>query len=220
MERTADTTPDPELADTPAAPEQVPEAKAQPSSKKRRRWVWPVAALVVGLLIGTAVGRSDPTKSDEYQALQSDLSAAEEQIDTAKGATTVAVSRATAAEGKVQAAEAAAKAAQDEAAARGAELDTREAALAAREQAVTATEQRIANTSIGEGTWTVGRDVEPGTYRTTTAVSGQCYWGIHRSGSNGSDIIDNDIVTGGFPTVTLREGQDFTNRDCGTFIKQ
>ncbi|PRY47965.1 hypothetical protein LY71_111144 [Geodermatophilus tzadiensis] len=92
--------------------------------------------------------------------------------------------------------------------------------MAAREQAVTALEQQIVATSITEGMWTVGRDIEPGTYRTAAAVSDDCYWGIYRSGSNGDDIIENDIVSGGFPTVTLREGQDFENNGCGTFVKQ
>ncbi len=72
-------------------------------------------------------------------------------------------------------------------------------------------------TTIDEGDWTVGVDIKPGTYRTTEPVSGDCYWGIYRAGSNQSDIIDNAIVTGGRPTVTLKKGQEFTNNGCGTF---
>ena len=104
--------------------------------------------------------------------------------------------------------------------ARAAALDQREKDVAAREEAVTATEQRVAATSIGNGIWTVGVDVEPGTYRVAKALSGYCYWGIYRSGSNGDDIIENDGPEGGFPTVTLSEGQDFVNNGCGTFVKQ
>ncbi|MDP9390110.1 MAG: hypothetical protein M3P89_01690 [Actinomycetota bacterium] len=89
-----------------------------------------------------------------------------------------------------------------------------------REQAVAAIEQRIVQTSIGEGIWTVGVDVEPGTYRTAQPITGYCYWAIHRSGTNGSDIIDNDGPTGGVPTVNLSAGQDFENSGCGTFVKQ
>ncbi len=72
-------------------------------------------------------------------------------------------------------------------------------------------------TTIDEGDWTVGVDIKPGTYRTTEPVSGDCYWGIYRAGSNQSDIIDNGIPTGGRPTVTLKKGQEFTNQGCGTF---
>ncbi|SOC46716.1 hypothetical protein SAMN05660748_0412 [Blastococcus aggregatus] len=99
-------------------------------------------------------------------------------------------------------------------------LEDREKAVSDREAAVTATEQQIARNSVEQGTWTVGRDIEPGTYRTKDAVIGQCYWEITAGGTNGSDIIDNDIVSGGFPTVSLSAGQVFTNSRCGTFVKQ
>ena len=85
---------------------------------------------------------------------------------------------------------------------------------------MTVTEEQIAARPVREGTWTVGVDIEPGTYRTESAVLVQCYWGIHRSGSDGSDIIDNDIGSGGFPTVALSLGQDFEISRCGTFVKQ
>jgi len=73
--------------------------------------------------------------------------------------------------------------------------------------------------AIKEGTWTVGRDIEPGTYTTTNEVAGECYWSITKSGTNGSDIIENDIVKGGKPTVTLSEGQDFKTSRCGGWTK-
>ena len=31
--------------------------------------------------------------------------------------------------------------------------------------------------------------------------------------------MDNDIVSGGKPTVTIKKGQDFTTNDCGTWAK-
>jgi len=73
--------------------------------------------------------------------------------------------------------------------------------------------------AIREGTWTVGRDIEPGTYTTTAEVASDCYWSITKSGTNGGDIIENDIVKGGKPTVTLREGQDFKTSRCGGWTK-
>lgn len=181
--------------DTATIAGQVPKRQGPP------KWVLLVAVGVASLAIGTATGvaiglaASDPTTSPEYQALkdQRDLSESQKFI----------------AEAKVQQVES-----------RAAELDQREAAVAAREAAVTTVEQQVAANSIEEGMWTVGVDVEPGTYRTAAAVSGDCYWAITRSGSNGSDIIDNDIVQGGFPTVTLEVGQDFENSRCGTFVRQ
>ena len=44
-----------------------------------------------------------------------------------------------------------------------------------------------------------------------------CYWSITRTGSNGDNIIANDIVAGGLPQVTLSRGQDFTTQGCGTW---
>jgi hypothetical protein len=73
-----------------------------------------------------------------------------------------------------------------------------------------------------EGIWTVGVDIEPGTYRTAEAITGTgyCYWAIYTSGTDGDDIIENDGPEGGCPTVTLSAGQDFENSGCGTFVKQ
>jgi hypothetical protein len=179
----------------------------------------PVAALAIGLLVGGGIGAAvvaattDPTQSEEYGALQDELDAAEKQVSTS--------------EREAQDAADSARQMEDEVARRDAELDKREqdlttqaAAVTAREKAVTAVETEIEANSIGQGTWTVGRDIAPGTYRTKEALTGECYWGIYRSGSNGSDIVDNDIPSGGFPTVQLSEGQDFENNGCGTFVKQ
>jgi hypothetical protein len=95
-----------------------------------------------------------------------------------------------------------------------------EAAVKAREIAVTGTEKTAAANTIGEGVWTVGKDMPPGDYRTTKAVSSSCYWSITRTGSNGGDIIENDIVPGGFPMVTLTDGQTFKSTRCGEWKKQ
>lgn len=73
--------------------------------------------------------------------------------------------------------------------------------------------------TITEGTWTVGRDFPAGTYRSNGDIGYSCYWEISRSGSNGMDIVANDNVSGGHPTVTLSRGQDFKSQDCGTWKK-
>jgi len=72
--------------------------------------------------------------------------------------------------------------------------------------------------TIDEGVWTVGTDIPPGTYRSNGDLS-DCYWMISRSGSNGEDIIANDLPSGGHPTVTLSQGQDFDTEGCGTWRK-
>jgi hypothetical protein len=196
----------------PGAIEASAETAPKPS-RRWKRWAVPVGTLVVGLIIGVVAGSGDPTKSEQYQAQTQKLESAESQLSSTKAELTTA-------EQDARDAQSAAREAETKAAERNTELDSREAALVAREQAVTAAENTIKANSIGEGTWTVGVDIEPGTYRTSAAIAGDCYWAIYRSGSNGSDIIDNDIPTGGFPTVTLSEGQDFKNRDCGIFVKQ
>lgn len=94
----------------------------------------------------------------------------------------------------------------------------REDAVKQRENAVTKQERTIARNTIGEGDWAVGVDVRPGTYRTTEAISGDCYWEIN-SDANGDNIVANDIVTGGRPTVTLQNGQYFSTSRCGDWRK-
>jgi hypothetical protein len=208
----------------------VPPVASPPAPRSSRRlpaWAVPVAAGVIALAVGAGLGvvigktSVDPTQSGQYRALQADVSAAQSSVVAAQSSASEAeasASRAGAA--AVSSAQASASAAAAAESSRSAALDQREAAVAARESAVAATEQQIAATSIGEGTYTVGRDVEPGTYRAKEAVSSDCYWEITKSGTNGSDIVENDIPGGGFPTVTLKAGEDFTNHGCGTFIKQ
>ncbi|MBK9741176.1 MAG: DUF4190 domain-containing protein [Actinobacteria bacterium] len=72
-------------------------------------------------------------------------------------------------------------------------------------------------TEFGDGVWTVGRDIKPGKYRLTEAVIGNCYWGIYKSGSNGQNILSNDIVDSGRPFVTLKKATDFASSDCGSW---
>ena len=73
---------------------------------------------------------------------------------------------------------------------------------------------------VTEGTWTVGEDMKAGTYKTVEAVSGNCYWAITKTGTNGADIISNGLPTGGFPSVTVKKGQDFENQGCGDWKKK
>lgn len=96
-----------------------------------------------------------------------------------------------------------------------------EQAEAAAPVTITKTRQVTVSPSLeatfSEGVWLVGEDISPGRYRTTQAVSEECYWEISRPGT--TTIIDNDFVTGGRPTVTLRRGQQFTTRRCGDWTR-
>jgi hypothetical protein len=71
---------------------------------------------------------------------------------------------------------------------------------------------------IEDGQWEVGVDVSAGTYKVTATVDpgAMCYWKITQTGKP-DNIIGNDIVKGGKPTVTVKRGQDFTTEDCGTW---
>jgi hypothetical protein len=199
---------------TPSSPIPTPAAgQPSPAPHRKRRW-WIPVAIVAAFVVGIAAGggNSNPTASPEYTKLAAEL-------DTAKGAAKTANDRA-------DKAEATAKEQATAFATRGAELDTRSAALdtrqsdlEAREAAVTSTEQQVAASQIKDGTWTVGVDIEPGTYRTADAVTSMCYWAILKTGTNGADIIQNDLPKGGFPSVTLKAGQDFEN-SCGVWTKQ
>lgn len=78
---------------------------------------------------------------------------------------------------------------------------------------------KAAAVTIEDGIWTVGDDFPAGTYKVRDALTEMCYWGIYKSGTNQATIVDNDIVTGGKPTVTLKRGQDFKSSGCGTWVK-
>jgi hypothetical protein len=197
----------------PVGPPLVAATASKPARK--HRWVWPVAAtsaFIIGIGIGGAGADGDPTASKEYRAVVA-------QRDELRGTADAASARA-------DAAESAAKTKSTELDSRSADLDTRKAELDAtkaqldaREAALTATEAKVAASQIDNGTWTVGVDIELGSYRTVEAITSACYWAILRTGSNGDDIIQNDIVEGGFPSVTLKAGQDFKN-SCGVWNKQ
>lgn len=182
-----------------------------------------VIATTVGIVVGAAAGAGiaaatiDPTRSEQYAALADQLDRARMERGNAQDATRTVEERLADAQDTIRAHEAA----ESELEEREQAVETRETDVATREAAVSAAEQRVAETTITEGTWTVGRDIEPGTYSTASAVtSGRCYWAIYTSGTNGSDIVENDIVTGGMPTVTLSEGQDFNTSRCGEWRKQ
>ncbi|GAB3262787.1 hypothetical protein [Arthrobacter pigmenti] len=203
-----------------------------PSNGRRRQPLWIAAAVVAGLALlggGAAAGNAavDPTSSEAYVALEesaaavkgerdaalSDLKELQKEYDTLASGIGERESDVAQREVDVTKAEGELEEAQ-------AKLEKAQAKLKEREKAVAGAEAEKAKNTISEGTWTVGVDVEPGTYRTTDNVRSSCYWGIYVSGTNSEDIVSNDIPGGGRPTVTLSEGQDFTSSRCGSWAKQ
>jgi hypothetical protein len=66
----------------------------------------------------------------------------------------------------------------------------------------------------GDGLWTVGVEIAPGTWR-STGTADDCYWQRSPDG-NPDDIIDNHFgLAGG--TVTINAGEEFETEDCGTW---
>lgn len=203
---------------------QDPKASRGNTGKSRRKgaWYWMAGAaavlLVGGIVLGTTI--PDPKKSEAYIALASDKDDVSGQLNSLQGRFD---SLAAGIEGREADMEAREVALEEEAAkvkAADAVVKAAEKSVKSREVAVTGAEKAKAANTISEGTWTVGVDVEPGSYRANENVTSDCYWGIYRTGSNGSDIIDNDIVTGGRPAVVLSAGQDFKSSRCGTWSKQ
>ena len=76
-------------------------------------------------------------------------------------------------------------------------------------------------TSFGEGQFSVGPEIKPGTYQTTALSAEKCYWQTN-SGFDGSrdDFIADDHVTSAPVTVTLDSSiVGFESRGCGTWTR-
>ncbi|WP_259678334.1 hypothetical protein [Arthrobacter oryzae] len=201
------------------SPDKPSEKKARPGRKKRTFATVAVLALMAG---ATAVGTTlpDPKSSDAYRSLEGEKSAVESERDSAKSSYESMKSKHDTLQNGIAAREAKVSTRESEVGKADAAVKTAEAAVKAREEAVTGAEKTKAANTVGDGTWTVGTDIEPGTYRAAAAVGSTCYWGIYRSGSNGDDIIQNDIPGGGRPVVNLSAGQDFNSTRCGKWEKQ
>ena len=72
-------------------------------------------------------------------------------------------------------------------------------------------------TTVGNGIWLVGIDMEPGTYRVDKDIFGKsCYLKIYTAGSNLEDLVAIENFTRGTPSATLEIGEEFYNNGCGT----
>ena len=75
-----------------------------------------------------------------------------------------------------------------------------------------------ANDNIIDGTWLVGRDIEPGLYR---AIAGErCYW-ARLGGLSGSsdDILSNELPVGPTYVEILSTDVAFETKRCGAWTK-
>lgn len=141
---------------------------------------------------------------------------AEKAVTAAQDATAVAERKlATAQTAATEAAAKAKKAAESALTTRSNAVAGKEAALLEREKKVGLAEsEAAANTFSGDGTFIVGDDVKPGTYKSAGGVN--CYWVRN---DKGGDIIANDLGDG--PTVIVIGVGDFsvTARGCEPFTK-
>ena len=85
-------------------------------------------------------------------------------------------------------------------------------------QSLTGQVDQAKKNSISDGVWQVGKDIDAGTYRATSQVGSDCYWEI--STDNGDNIIQNDFPGGGYPEVTVSNGQQLKISSCGILTKQ
>lgn len=65
---------------------------------------------------------------------------------------------------------------------------------------------------ISDGTYRVGEDIPAGRYKVTERAEAGCYWSRTKNG----DIIDNSLA-GGFPSFTVRKGEDVEIMGCPDF---
>ena len=83
-------------------------------------------------------------------------------------------------------------------------------------QSLTGQVEQAKRNSISDGVWQVGKDIDAGTYRANDSVTDRCYWEI----SSGGNILQNDMPGGGYPQVSVSDGQQLKLQNCGTFTKQ
>jgi hypothetical protein len=209
--------PDGQTAPETAAEQPAPAAK---SSRKKRALLATAAVVLLagGVAFGTVL--PDPKTSQAYTALADEEGTVEMERDAALSSYASMKGKYDSLQGGITDRESKVSAREAEVGKADAAVKTADAAVKAREVAVTGAEKAKAASTVGDGTWTVGSDIEPGTYRAVAAVGSTCYWGIYQSGTNGSKIIENDIPGGGRPVVTLSPGQDFNSTRCGKWEKQ
>lgn len=176
-------------------------------------------ALVVGFLLGTAIGvgfSEAPQLRDQIDELEAELAEQKRELTASKA-------EAARLEDTIDDAVAEADAAKQRARERLARLEKRErqlderaAELDAREQEVAAAELTLESNTIPDGVWQLGRDYEAGVYRAEGGPG--CY---REKLSDPSGEFDSIIANGGFNrNQTLRIDSPYFSTDgCGEWVK-
>lgn len=167
----------------------------------RRRWFIPLLAGIVGVGIGMAAGGgSEGTEGSDPAAQPEPAVTVTVEVDgEVEPAETVTVDPAP----EIQA----------ELDARAAELDALRVELDARASAVAGAEAAAeAGTIPGDGTFLVGTDIQPGTYRSAAPSSGNCYW-ARLASLEGFDITNNGNSAG--PSVVEIAASDAAFESSG-----
>jgi hypothetical protein len=84
------------------------------------------------------------------------------------------------------------------------------------------TTEPVAESTIGEGTYQIGVDAQPGRYKTQVPQnSSGCYWERTKDDSGDMDsIIANDSVNpGARASITVNRGEFFKSSGCGTWTR-
>ncbi|MFG1809162.1 hypothetical protein [Streptomyces sp. NPDC049040] len=67
----------------------------------------------------------------------------------------------------------------------------------------------------GDGTFQVGTDIQPGTYKSSGNDDGMCYWERDKDAKGSTDsIISNDTVAGSSYVTIKKTDKIFTSTDC------
>ena len=181
------------------------------------KWALPVATLIIGVAIGSGASGK---QSAIDQAVAKQKAADKVTIDRQKSANDNLTQQLQQTAGEFAGAEASAKSNAESA------LKTRIAAVKAREDAVARREKaagiaeatQAANTIPGTGTFVVGSDIKPGTYR--AAAQAGCYWARLKDLTNGlGSILANDNADGPIVVSILPSDKAFNTNGCADFHK-
>lgn len=212
------------MADRSAGAEPVLLSEPTPNTATKGSWrphlkryltVPAVVAAVAGLMVGGGVGtgvalalQTPPTKTHEYASLQRQnhkLLNENSKLSSSNSGLTRTVDQLQSVSDEYDRAKAG--------------LASQAADLAAKQKLVDSTVTQIqANTVPGDGTYVVGTDIQPGTYRSVN--NSECYWARLNDTSGSVDsIVANDNVTGQAVVTISSSDKAFESERCSQWIK-
>lgn len=197
----------------PTPPPAAPPVTIMEEEPKRKggfwRWIrgnrrWAIALIPIALFLGMSIGGANAGSGDPVAAVddveQSDTSALEAELADAQA---LIEQYEAGEETRIELEE---------------QLAVREAEIAAREAAADEADAAANANSFGDGTYLIGTDIQPGTYRTEAA--GNCYWErLAGLGGNLEDIIANDLPSGAAIVEIASSDVAFSTQGCGTWQK-